>query len=134
MAYGNLGRNSKNRKLSETQESICREIAYQPFINKTIEDIANDNNITRTTIWRWKSLPEFNNRVLEIAKEIQRSHLPDFNTALLKCLGSKNEKTILKAIELYYKNQGLLKEVQDVTIKEENEITIDDLLKELEGL
>lgn len=134
MSNGNLGKNSKYRTLSQLQQNIASELAHKPFTGKTDEAIAIEYGIARTTIWRWKELKEFNDLVLDISKEIQRAHLPDFNHALLKCLGSSNEKSVLKAIELYYKNQGLLKDVQEATIKEEKIITIDDILKEVEGL
>ena len=134
MAYGNLGKNSINRNLSETQKNVAYELAHQPFTKKSIDEISQEYGIVRSTIWRWKSLEEFNNEVLRVSKEIQRGHLHEFNSALYNCLNSRNEKTILKAIELYYKNQGLLKDVNETTIKEETDISIKDLLKEIEGL
>ena len=129
----NNGKHTKSQ-LSATQEIICQELAYKPFTNKREEDIAKEYNINRTTIWRWKSIPAFNDRLIEISKEIHKSHLPNFNAALLSCLNSSNEKSILKAIEIYYRSQGLFTDNQEITIKDAAAPSIDDILKEIEGL
>lgn len=124
----------KNRGLTATQKIIAEELAYKPFTGKRDEDIASEYDIHRSTLWRWKSNPAFNDEVNRIAKEIHKSHLTDFNGVLVKLLRSSNEKTQLKAIELYYRNQGLFKDVIEESIKVENTVNIDDLLKELDNM
>lgn len=125
---------SLKSKLNATQKMVAEELAYKVFTGKLDEDIAKENDINRTTIWRWKSIPEFNEEVNRIAKEIQKSHLADVNAVLSKLLKSDNEKTLLKAIELYYRNQGLFKDVLETTEKKEISVNIDDLMKELENM
>lgn len=124
----------RNAKLTETQKKVAEEIAYKTLTGKKEEDIAKEYNIGRTTIWRWKALPAFNEEVNSIVKEFQKSHLVDVNRILFEILENGNEKSKLKAIELYYRNQGLFKDNIDVTAKQEDNVTADDIMKRLQEL
>ncbi|HIE5864211.1 TPA: phBC6A51 family helix-turn-helix protein [Clostridium botulinum] len=125
---------SRKRQLTETQKKVAEEIAYKGFTGKKEEDIAKENNINRTTIWRWKANPLFNEEVNRIVREFQRSHLVDVNNILYQILQEGSEKSKLKAIELYYRNQGLFKDNLQVTETQEINVSVDDILKELEGI
>lgn len=125
---------SRNSQLSETQKKVAEEIAYKGMTGKKEEDIAKENNINRTTIWRWKAIPAFNEEVNRIVKEFQKSHLVDVNNILFQILQEGSEKSKLKAIELYYRNQGLFKDNLQVTENKEITVNIDDILKELEDM
>ena len=46
-------------------------------------------------------------------------------------LYSNNPATKLKALEMFMKNQGRLKDVQETTTKLEAEVSVDDMLKSL---
>lgn len=127
---------TKYRKatLTETQKKIAEEIAYKGLTGKREADIADEYNISRSTIWRWKALPAFNEWTNKIVREYQKSHLVDVNNILQDILKNGSDRSKLKAIELYYRNQGLFKDVTETTIKSDTDSTIDDILKELEGL
>lgn len=123
---------SRKSQLDATQKKVAEEIAYKGMTGKTEEQIAMENNINRTTIWRWKAIPAFNEEVNNIVKEFQKSHLVDVNNILFQILQEGTEKSKLKAIELYYRNQGLFKDNLQVTENTEVTVNVDDILKELE--
>ena len=122
---------SRKCQLDETQKKVAEEIAYKGLTGKKEEDIALEYNVSRTTIWRWKSIPAFNEEVNRIVKEFQKSHLVDVNNILLKILTEGSEKSQLKAVELYYRNQGLFKDNLQVTEIKAEDVNVDDLLQEL---
>lgn len=125
---------SRKGQLDATQKKVAEEIAYKGMTGKTEEEIAIENNINRTTIWRWKAIPSFNEEINRIVKEFQKSHLVDVNNILLQILQNGSEKSQLKAIELYYRNQGLFKDNLQVTENKEITVNVDDILKELEDM
>ena len=125
---------SRKSQLDETQKKVAEEIAYKGFTGKKEEEIAMEYNVSRTTIWRWKALPQFNEEVNKIVREFQKSHLVDVNNILLQILTEGSEKSKLKAIELYYRNQGLFKDNLQVTEIKSEDVNVDDLMKELEGM
>lgn len=125
---------SRKGQLDATQKKVAEEIDYKGMTGKTEEQIAMENNINRTTIWRWKAIPAFNEEVNRIVKEFQKSHLVDVNNILLQILQNGSEKSQLKAIELYYRNQGLFKDNLQVTENKEITVNVDDILKELEDM
>ena len=125
---------SRKCQLSVTQKMVAEEIAYKGLTGKLEEDIAKDNNVNRVTIWRWKANPLFNEEVNRIVKEFQKSHLVDVNNILIQILEDGTEKGKLKAIELYYRNQGLFRDIVENTVKVENAVNVDDIIQELEDM
>lgn len=120
--------------LDATQKAVAEEIAFKRLTGKTEDQIASEYGITRTTIWRWKAYPAFNDEVNRIVKEFQKSHLGNVNAILIDILENGNEKSKLKAIELYYRNQGLFKDTVEITERNLKDIDVDDLIKELEDM
>lgn len=120
--------------LDLTQKNVAYELAHKPFTQKSMLEIAKENNVNKGTIYRWKTFPIFNDEVNRISNEIQRSQLVDVNSMLMKMVNSDNEKSVLKAIELFYKKQGMLKDVQETTVSQTTKINIDDMLIDLETL
>ena len=125
---------SRKSQLDETQKKVAEEIAYKGLTGKLEEEIAKEYNVSRTTIWRWKSIPAFNEEVNRIVKEFQKSHLVDVNNILLKILTEGSEKSQLKAVELYYRNQGLFKDNLQITETKVEDVDVNQLMAELEGM
>jgi hypothetical protein len=125
---------SKKGQLSATQILVAEEIAYKGLTGKTEDQIAQENNVNRSTIWRWKAIPAFNDEINRIVKEYQRSKLVDVNSILNDILENGSEKSKLKAIELFYRNQGYFKDTMEITDKKELSVNVDDLLQELKGM
>ncbi|MPN05218.1 hypothetical protein SDC9_152468 [bioreactor metagenome] len=133
-ALAKLATKYRKAQLDETQKKVAEEIAYKGLTGKKEEEIAKEYNVNRSTIWRWKALPAFNEEVNRIVREYQKSHLVDVNNILIQILQEGSEKSKLKAIELYYRNQGLFKDNLQVTETQEVNVSIDDILKEIEDM
>ena len=96
------------------------------------DDIAKACGVDRSTLYRWKQKPAFNDYLLELTEEFQRSFLNETYIELRKILMfSQNDAQKLKAIELMLKNQGRLKEVKETTATVEAEVNVQELFKEL---
>ncbi|URZ16875.1 phBC6A51 family helix-turn-helix protein [Clostridium felsineum] len=124
----------KVKQLTNLQKMVAYELAYAQFTGKTEGQIADEYNIARTTVWRWKGLPQFNAEINTVALEIQKSKQLDIFRALDKCLTSENEKTILKAIELLSRQLGLFKDSVDQNINVSSKKSLEDILKEVDDL
>lgn len=123
----------KNTKkpLDASMKKVAEELALKGVTGKSEYQIAEENNINRSTLYRWKLRADFNDYLQEVADEFQRSALNDAYTVLHRLLNSDNEKTLIKAVELVLKNQGRLKEVQDTNISiQEPEIDLEALYQE----
>lgn len=121
----------KKQQLNATQKKVAEELALKGVLGKTEQQIAEENNINRVTIYRWKMKAEFNDYLQSVADEFQRATLNDAYTVLQRLLYSSNEKTSIKAVELVLKNQGRLKDVQDANINIKDEtVDIDAILRE----
>ena len=122
----------KKSGLDEIQKKIAYDIAMIPLTRETYQDIADRYEVGRSSIWRWRTTPEFNSEVNKDIKEVEKSQLRDAVKQLNIILNHGKDKDKLKAIELIYKNLGLLKDVTEntTTIKEDININtiIDDLL------
>ncbi|WP_285616176.1 phBC6A51 family helix-turn-helix protein [Pseudobacillus badius] len=86
-------------------------------------------------MYEWKKKDYFNDELIKQSEEVQRSFLADTYTQLRMIINSNkvNAGNKLKAIELVLKNQGRLKDVQEVTQTTEDK-TLKDLLDELNSL
>ena len=110
-----------NKKpLDATHKKVAEELALKGVTGQTESEIAEANNINRSTLYRWKLRADFNDYLQSVADEFQRATLNDAYTVLQKLLYSDNEKTSIKAVELVLKNQGRLKDVQDTNVKVES--------------
>ena len=124
----------KKGQLTAIQKVVAEEIAYKALTGKTEKQIAEENSVNPSTIWRWKSEKAFNDEINRIVKEFQRSKLVDVNAILNDILENGSEKSKLKAIELFYRNQGMFKDTMEITDKKEISVNVDDLLQELKGM
>lgn len=57
-------------------------IEYLAAGDETIEDIAEEIGVTRSTIWRWRKNPLFTEAVLVRAREMVKEELPQVYSAL----------------------------------------------------
>ena len=120
--------NIKKGQLNAAMKKVAEELALKGVTGKTEQQIAEENNINRCTIYRWKLRADFNNYLQEVADEFQRAALNDAFNVLQKLLYSNNEKTQIKAVELVLKNQGRLKD------NVESNVTLETAPLDVEGL
>lgn len=123
----------KNSKgLTPNQVKAVNLMIQKDLNGMSYDDIAKACGVDRSTLYRWKQKPAFNDYLLELTEEFQRSFLNETYIELRKILlFSSNDAQKLKAIELMLKNQGRLKEVKETTTTAEVEVNVQDLFKEL---
>lgn len=125
---------SKKTLKPEQYKAIALMI-YKDVNGLSNEQIAKEVGVNPSTLYEWKKKDYFNNELIKQSEEVQRSFLSDTYTQLRMIINSNkvNAGNKLKAIELVLKNQGRLKDVQEVTQTVEDK-TIKDLLDELDNL
>lgn len=121
----------KNNRLDANMRKACELLVMRDINGMSNDQIAEECGVNRSTLYRWKQKPEFNDYLNELTEEFQRSFLSDAYSELRKIMlyGKSHEK--LKAIELMLKNQGRLKDVKETTAKVETELNVGALFKEL---
>lgn len=122
---------SKNNRIDASMRKAAELLVMRDINGMTNDQIAEECGVNRSTLYRWKQKPEFNDYLNELTEEFQRSFLSDAYSELRKIMlyGKSHEK--LKAIELMLKNQGRLKDVKETTAKVETELNVGALFKEL---
>lgn len=127
--------NKPRKVLKPEQYKAIALMVYKDVNGLTNAQIAQEVGVNETTLYAWKKKPLFNNELLKQSEEVQRSFLADTYSQLRVLINSNkvNAGNKLKAIELLLKNQGRLKDVQEVhqTVEEKS---VDDLLKELDKM
>ena len=126
-------------KLTDTQKRVAEILATNDIHKMTIEEIADHENISPRTIYRWKRNPDFVAYKNAIAEEAMEDFLAEAYEKLKEILrDGKSEKIQLDAIKLVLQNRGKLKETQDITVgvkqvesQEEREQRIKELEDEL---
>lgn len=99
----------------------------------SLEEIADECNVTRKTLWAWRSEKEFNDALMEISKEISRSVLPKVLSRLARDVDSASTRDITNIARLLFQFHGELTEKSEVTVKE-NGGDIDSILRDIENL
>ncbi len=110
-------------RLTATQKKCAEMIVTRDVHGKNNNKIAEELNIDRATLYRWKQKKEFIDYMNELAEEYHRGFMADTYVELRKIMTYGQDSHKLKAIELMLKNQGRLKEVQEqtTTIKAEED-------------
>lgn len=126
---------AERKVLKPAQYKAIALMIYKDVNGLTNEDIAREIGVNASTIYEWKKKDYFNRELLRQAEEVQKSFLADTYTQLRMIINNNNVKsaTKLKAIELLLRNQGRLKDVQEVTQVVEDK-NLDELLSELDNI
>lgn len=113
---------TKRKVLTPQQYKAIALMIYKDVNGLSNEMIAEEVGVNPSTIYSWKKEEAFNLQLLKQSEEVQRSFLSDTYTQLRMIINSNRVNTgnKLKAIELLLKNQGRLKDVQEVTTTTEN--------------
>ncbi|MED4619468.1 phBC6A51 family helix-turn-helix protein [Priestia megaterium] len=126
----------KSKKvLKPEQYKAIALMVYKDVNGLTNEDIAREVGVNPSTLYAWKQRGDFNDELIRQSEEVQRSFLADTYTQLRMIINNDKVRSgnKLKAIELVLKNQGRLKDVQEVTQTVE-EKSIDELMDELNNI
>lgn len=118
----------KRDKLT-AQQMECIQLLIMKDINKmNNKDIAEHLGINETTLYRWYQNDMFIDELNKATEQMQRAYLNETYLQLRKVMRNGNDTSKLKAIELFLKNQGKLKEQQETKV-EVKVTTVDDLAK-----
>lgn len=101
--------------------------------NMSLEEIAEECNITRKTLWAWRSEKEFNDALMAISKEINRSVLPKVLSRLAKEVDTASARDITNIARLLFQFHGELTEKTEVTMKEQP-LDIESILNDIDKL
>lgn len=120
-----------NSGLSASQKKACELLVMKDINQLTYEQIAEECGVNRSTLYRWKQDKAFNDYLNSLADEFQRSFLSDAFAELRKIMNYGKPSEKLKAVELILKNQGKLKDNTEINTTVNNEINMEDILKNL---
>ncbi|WP_340034504.1 phBC6A51 family helix-turn-helix protein [Bacillus sp. FSL K6-0993] len=126
---------NKRKALKPEQYKAIALMVYKDVNGLTNEMIAKEVGVNPSTLYEWKKGQAFNDELIRQSEEVQRSFLADTYTQLRMIINNPKAKegTKIKAIELVLKNQGRLKDVQEVT-QSVDEKSLTDILSELNNI
>lgn len=124
--------NTKRTALKPEQYKAIALMVYKDVNGLTNDMIAKEVGVNPSTLYEWKKQGYFNEELIKQSEEVQRSFLADTYTQLRMIINNDKVQTgnKLKAIEMVLKNQGRLKDVQEVTQVVEDK-SLNELLSEL---
>lgn len=101
--------------LTEQQINIAKEFAIGTL---SVNQIAEKNEVSRTTLWQWRQIPEFKELMDTYSKEILamtrseiKLHSNQYLQKLNKLTDSKNEKVRLEALKTLMAMAGISSEM-----------------------
>ncbi|WP_407708546.1 phBC6A51 family helix-turn-helix protein [Bacillus altitudinis] len=127
--------NVKRRVLKPEQYKAIALMVYKDVNGLSNEEIAKEVGVNPSTLYAWKKEGYFIDELLRQSEEVQRSYLPDGYAQLRMIINNPkvNPTNKLKAIEILLKNQGRLKDVQEVTTTVDDK-SLADLLSDLDSM
>lgn len=104
------------------------------FNGMSVGEIAKEVGVSRGTIYEWKKNDAFTAELVRQAEAMQRAYIAETYAELRDIIGDRGHavNNRIKAIEVYLKNQGRLKDVQEQTVTIE-EKSLDQMLAELDN-
>lgn len=128
----NVSTRERPKNISEKQAIVAELLATQDLHKMTYQEIAEKVGVHERTIYRWKQKKEFIDYQIEIADELMREFYVESMALLRSTLrNTRNEKTILKGIELVMKQQGKLKDTTEHNVNIKQVQSIDELEREI---
>lgn len=121
-------------KLDMRQIKAVELIVTRDINGMTLEDIAQEVGVDTKTLYRWRTSNEdFIAYMEDRAEIIQRSFISEAYTQIRLIMTKGNNHDKLKALDLFLKNQGKLKQVVEESI-EINDKSAEDLDAEYRDL
>lgn len=123
------------KKLLKNEQMHAISLLVAQDVNKmTVKEIADEVGVSRAIIYVWKKDPDFTNELNKQAEAVQRAFLAEAYAELRGLIKGNgvSDGNKLKGLDLYLRNQGRLKDVQEQTVTIE-EKSLDDMLAELDN-
>lgn len=99
----------------------------------SLNEIAAECNVSRKTLWSWRSEREFNDALMDMSKEMNRSMLPRVMARLSRDIDNASTRDITNIARLLFQLHGELTEKSELTVKEQVP-DIDAILREVEKM
>lgn len=118
-----------NNKLKAIELIATRGLEHE----MSMQEIADECKVTRKTLWAWRSDKEFNDALMCMSREINRSVLPKVLSRLAREVDKASARDITNIARLLFQFHGELTEKTEVTMKDQS-LDIDSILKDIEDL
>lgn len=99
----------------------------------SMQEIADECGVARKTLWSWRSEKEFNDALMAISREINRSVLPKVLSRLTREVDKASARDITNIARLLFQFHGELTEKTEVTMKDQT-TDIDSIIANIEQL
>lgn len=109
------------QEITEEQAQAAVKLVENSFAGKerkTLEEIAEELGISRTTLWAWSNDVNFIRYKEALADQLLRDNIDLANGQLLALIRgdfTANKTPSIKALELFYKLSGKLVEKKEIT-------------------
>ena len=119
--------------LTPQQLTCIQELVMKDITGKTNEDIAEELEINIATLYRWKKTKIFNDKLIEVAEEFQKSFLADTYSQLRGIINNPRSAPAhkLKGIELMLKNQGRISSDKEEKVSVNVNVDANEVLQRL---
>lgn len=120
------------KSLKPEQLKAIALIVSRDVNGMTYKQIADEIGVAESTIFRWKEKPHFVEELNRQAELMQKAFLSEAYNRLRGIITNPHtaDNNVLKALELFMKNQGKLKTVEEATVEVKKE-SAEDILKDL---
>lgn len=129
------------QEITEEQAYAAVKLVENSFAGrgrKTLEEIAEELSISRTTLWTWSNDVNFNRYKEALADQLLRGSMDLANGKLLALINGEYTNTgtpSVKALDLYYRLCGkLVNKTEVTTIAEKPKVSQSDIERELAAL
>lgn len=97
----------------------------------TKQEIADEVEVSRQTIYDWMKKPEFRKELVSQAKTITDSGMAKGVTWMETALDDPSVKAAVKVqiVKLFMQSHGMLKDVQERTVEEKPKMDLDGIMK-----
>lgn len=118
--------------LTEMEKFMAEDIVYQCFTGMTIDEIADKYGMTVTALHRHRTKVAFVDEINRLSAQLHKSYRSDVDAMLRHIIVEADERTKLKAIELFYKQTGTLKDADNAVDLNVGELDVEDILADLQ--
>lgn len=122
--------NIKKSKLTDQQKEAI-DLLVGKDGDLTQQEIADRVGVSRQSLFNWRKKPEFRQALVEQAKTISDTGLAYSLTWMEQALQDPSVKDSVKVqiAGMFLKGHGMLKDVQETTVKAESSMSVEEALK-----
>jgi hypothetical protein len=118
--------------LTEMEKFMAEDIVYQCFTGMTIDEIAAKYGMTVGALHRHRTKVAFVDEINRLSAQLHKSYRADVDAMLRHIIVEADERTRLKAIELFYKQTGNMSQKDAGDTINTEELDVEDILADLQ--